>query len=204
MRMRNNLIFTFVVVLLSACGSADNGAGPTPSSPGVTSSPAVTVIPSPSMTHSVAKCPGFDDNSDQVLPIDSFDAPIYYLFACYDERIIVRVDGGVGHVVHAPIQSEYNYGLIDFSGIDPVESIVYSNGLVSKFIPTYWGTQGDLHATKYARVAGPTLDVTDFYEQDCKDHMQTTGAKNCKKMTSGLAQFFDRGDKSNWKNGLPN
>lgn len=129
---------------------------------------------------------------------------MFYLFACYGERIIVRVDGGVGHVVHAPIQSEYNFGNIDFSGELPIESIVYSNGLVSKNVPTFWGTAEDLHADKYARVVGPTTDVTEFYDQDCKDHMEMTGAKTCKKMKSGLAEFFKRGDESNWKNGLPN
>ncbi len=204
MRIRNNLTFTCAVVVLSACGTTDSGSQPAPSNSLTSSSPSVSASPSPSISHSVADCPGFGDNSDVVESIDSYEAPIFYLFACSDERIIVRVDGGVGHVVHAPIQSEYSYGLIDFSGENPVESIVFSNGVVSKFIPTYWGTQGDLHATKYARVAGPTLDVKDFYDQDCKDHMQTTGAKDCKKMTSGLAQFFDNGDKSDWKNGLPN
>lgn len=203
-----NLVWASLAVsgLITGCGTG------TPSSSGSASatasaslaSPTASVSASPTQTHAVASCPGLVDNSSSVTALDSVAEPVYYLFACYDERIIVRIDGSVGHVVHVPIQSEYNYGVIDFSGAKPVESIVYSNGLVSKNVPTYWGAATDLHADKYARVVGPTTDVTEFYAQDCKDFMQINGTKTCKKMKSGLAQFFDYGDKSNWKNGLPN
>lgn len=207
MRIRNIVALTsstlFVVAVLAGCGSGNTGSTPS-ASVSVSPSQSPSVSPAPTNTHVVANCPGFSDNSSTVAALPAGTEPVFYLFACYGERIIVRVDGGVGHVVHAPIQSEYNFGLIDFSGDLPIESIVYSNGLVSKNVPTYWGPAVDLHADKYARVAGPTTDVTDFYEQDCKDHMEMTGAKTCKKMKSGLAEFFKRGDESHWKNGLPN
>lgn len=205
MKIRSTALGLGVVLALTGCVPSNQAITPAPSgistlSPRPSSTDSQIISPTPT----ALDCGGLKDNSNEPIPSVKETDTIYYLFGCFDNRLVVRIKDGVGQVVHVPLWSEYFYGTISFAGPVPVESAIFSDGTVSKFTPTYSGTAVDLRAVGYARIVGPTLNVKDYYDQDCLDYMQLTGKKDCTKMKSGYADWLQTGDKDSWKNGLPN
>ena len=213
MEVRSFAVGLGILLATTSCAPKSQNAEPSPTgissvSPSPTqsqtnaSSPTPSLSPSP--TQPATDCGGLKDNSNDPVPSFKESDTIYYLFGCFDNRLVVRVKDGVGQVVHVPLWSEYFYGTISFEGSVPVESVVFSNGVISKYIPTYSGSATDLRAIGYARIVGPTINVEDYFDQDCLDYMQLTGKKDCTNMKTGYADWLQTGDKDSWKNGLPN
>jgi hypothetical protein len=138
------------------------------------------------------------------VPIPTFKETdvVYYLFACApDSRVIVRVKGGKGQVVHADLYTSYTFGQISFATGSPVETQTFLHGGGFGSVPGYWGTPFDLHMDQLVRIAGPSTDIKVYYAQDCADFKEVGSHKTCTKMGIGSSpRFIKEGDVNKWVN----
>lgn len=208
MNKRNLATLVAATFVISGCSGDENTSMPTPdiqspsqsafSSP--TSSPTITT--SPGATYPVAECGEFKDNSSEELPPAAQDQVLYYLFVCdSDQRVIVRIKNGQGQVVHADLYTSYSFGTISFASGKPVETMTFKSGGGFAKTPNYWGTPTDLHVEGLVRLVGPTSNISDFYDQDCKDFAAMNGFDDCADMDgSSSERFINEGDRNDWIN----
>lgn len=194
------------VLLIVGCTPSDQGAAPS------STAAILTVSPTPSATtpssgaspSAGTSCRGLPDNSgDPVPPLSEADT-VYYLFGCdYDNRLIIRVDHGIGHVVVAELQSEFTFALVDFSQVPAVATETFQHDLAPIQLPyVFTGGPLDLHVEGLARAVGPTTDPQDYFAQDCLDYMYMGSKQNCDKLggKSTSLGFIVAGDKAKWVN----
>ena len=198
----NKQIWTVLVAatfLISACSGNQNTSMPTSSIQSPTES---AITPSSGPTYSIAECGEFRDNSSEVSIPAGQDQVLYYLFACdSDQRVIVRIKNGQGQVVHADLYTSYSFGTISFESGQPIETMTFKSGGGFGQTPNYWGTPSDLHVEGLVRIVGPTTNIGDFYDQDCKDFATMNGFDDCADMDSSSSErFINEGDLSNWIN----
>jgi hypothetical protein len=198
-------------LLLAAC-SATPSASSSPSqmvSPTTQASSSMTAQPSQSSAvspsvHAPWDCRGLPDNSHEPATAVDIDKPIYYLFGCdNDQRYVLRITDGIGHLVAAELQSEFSFMVVDFMTNPKLAIQSFSGDTPQREVKfEFTGSINDLHLTNQARVVGPTNDGQAFYVQDCLDYQFMYNSTDCEAMggVSSSFGYLTRGDAANWIN----
>jgi hypothetical protein len=197
--------------LLAACSAA----------PSASSSPSPIVLPSevssqstspqPSQPSEISPsvqapwdCRGLPDNAHQPAIEVDMTKPIYYLFGCdNDQRYVVRITDGIGHLVAAELQSEFSFMVLDFKKNPNLAIQSFSGDTPPREVKfEFTGSINDLHLTNQARVVGPTNDGQAFYAQDCLDYQFMYNSTDCEALggVSSSFGYLTRGDAANWIN----